>query len=50
MLSLVVDKHRAHRALLGRPQFVELHSTYREANGRVNRVVAGDANTCAKAD
>ncbi len=49
-LSLVVDKHRAHCALLGRPQFVELHSTYKEANGRVKRVVVGDANTCAKAD
>ncbi len=48
-LSLVVDKHRTHRVLLGCPQFVELCSTYREVNGRVKRVVAGDANTCAKA-
>jgi hypothetical protein len=48
MLSLVVDKHRAHHALLGCLQFVELRSTYREVNGRVKRVVAGDANTCAK--
>jgi hypothetical protein len=37
MLSLVVDKHRAHRALVGYLQFVELHSTYREVNGRVKR-------------
>jgi hypothetical protein len=49
-LSLVVDKHRAHRALLGHPQFVELRSTYREANGKVKRVVASDANTCTKVD
>ncbi len=39
-LSLVVNKHRAHRALLGHPQFVELRSTYREANGKVKRAVA----------
>ncbi len=49
MLSLVVDKHQAHHVLLGCPQFVELRSTYKEANGRVNKVVASDANTCAKA-
>jgi hypothetical protein len=43
-LSLVVNKHRALRALLGRPQFVELRSTYREANGRVKKAVVVDAN------
>jgi hypothetical protein len=43
MLPLVVDKHQAHHALLGHPQFIELRSAY-EVNGRVKRVVVADAD------
>jgi len=43
-LSLVVDKHQAHCALMGRPQFVELCLFYKEANGRVKRAVVVDAD------
>jgi hypothetical protein len=46
-LSLVIDKHRVHRALLGCPQFVELHSTYMEANGRVKKAVAVNVDVFA---
>lgn len=43
-LSLVVDKHQAHCDLLGRPQFVELHLTYKEVNGRVKKVVVANVD------
>jgi hypothetical protein len=43
-LSLVVDKHQVHRALLGHPQLVELCSTYMEANKRVKRVVVANVD------
>jgi hypothetical protein len=44
MLSLVVDKHRVHCALLGYPRFVELCLAYMEANGRVKRVVVANVD------
>jgi hypothetical protein len=47
-LSLVIDKHQVHCALLGHPQFVELRLTYKEANGKVKRAVATDANAFAQ--
>jgi hypothetical protein len=47
-LSLVVDKHRAHCVLLGRPPFVELHLAYREANAKVKSAIATDANAFAR--
>jgi hypothetical protein len=48
MLTLVVDKHQAHRVWQGRPQFVDLRSAYKEANGRVKRVVVVDADPFAR--